>query len=123
MPGFHTSESETRRLREERAEASKPTNARDEAKRVLEALQRGESVDLELLADMTLVDVMAHGEDKDRVNASRALKRPRKAKEEPEEDDRAPSWLANPEASKPVVVTESTPAANGVAPPGQDGAH
>lgn len=79
------------------------SGARGRARKALEALQLGEDVDLELVGKLTLVDVMANGEDKDRVNAARAFLAPRKAKEEPAEAEVPPAWLSDPEAAKPVT--------------------
>jgi hypothetical protein len=126
MAGFeNTTEASQRRARAEADEAAKPRGARESAEAALAALERGEDVDLELVAKVTLVDVMAHGEDKDRVNAARAFTRPRKAKDEVDEEgpEVAPAWLSSPEAAKPVVGGESAAPVNGVAPEGQGGAH
>jgi hypothetical protein len=121
----NTTEATIARLAKERSEAAKPRTARELAQDALEAMKRGEDVDLERIGHMTLLDVQANGEDKDRVNAARAFTRPRKAKDEVDEDgpEVAPAWLSSPEAAKPVVGGESAVAVNGVAPEGQGGAH
>ena len=92
-----------RELAKQRAEDAKPKTARQRAQDALEELLAGDDPDLELVGKVTLLDVMANGEDKDRVNAARVFQAPRKAKEEPREPDAEPGWLADPEAAKPVT--------------------
>jgi hypothetical protein len=102
----NTTEVYTKELAREREAAAKleeQATARDNARAALAAILRGEDVDAELVGKVTLFDVMANGEDKDRVNAARVFQAPRKAKDESKEPDAAPAWLASPDAAKPVT--------------------